>query len=396
MTNPAESFRQETRQWLIDNCPASMREPATSGQLYYGGSHGEFVHPDAEIWLQRMIQKGWTVPEWPTIYGGGGLSPEESKTLKQEMDKLHCRPPLTGHGIWMLGPALLEFGNEAQKSQHLPKIARGEVRWCQGYSEPGAGSDLASLRCKAEDKGHHYLINGSKTWTTHAHMADWLFCLVRTDFEVKKQAGISFVLIDMQSPGISVKPIVLISGHSDFCETFLDNVKVPKENLVGDLNAGWTIAKKLLVHERTMMSTLQNNIPKATYTLHDLAEQYFQQAGNSKESVLLRDKVTRIDMDNHAMELTQKRIFQENKAGQPSMATFILKYAGTEVHMRKDEVMMDLLGAQALGWEGQGFEDHELQAGRDFLQSKGIAIGGGTSEIQLNIIAKNVLGLPDK
>lgn len=372
-----------------------MREAATTADLYYGGSNAKFSHPEAKLWLDLMVAKSWTVPEWPKEYGGAGLSGEEAKILKQEMSSLNCRPPLIGHGIWMLGLALLEFGNEEQKAYHLPKIARGDVRWCQGYSEPGAGSDLASLRCKAQIKNDHFLINGSKTWTTYADEADWIFCLVRTDFKVKKQAGISFLLIDVQSQGISVNPIVLIDGNADFCETFMDNVEVPKENLVGELNNGWTITKQLLLYERTMMSGLQSFIPKPKFNPRQLAQQFFTESGNTKEGILLRDNLAQLEMDSQAMALTQKRISQEKKAGSPGLASFILKYASTEVLMRKEEFVMDLLGAKALGWEGEGYEDYELRVTRDYLQSKGIAIGGGTSEIQLNIIAKNVLGLPD-
>ena len=200
-----------------------------------------------------MAQRGWTVPEWPKAYGGGGLSKDEARVLREEMARLKCRSPLTSFGISMLGPALLKYGNEAQKQEHLPKIARGEIRWCQGYSEPGAGSDLASLKTRADDQGDHFLVNGSKIWTSYGDKADWIFCLVRTDFSVKKHDGISFVLFDMATPGISTRPIRLISGYSPFTQTFFDNVKVPKENLLGELNKGWTIAKYLLTHERNMI-----------------------------------------------------------------------------------------------------------------------------------------------
>jgi len=234
-----EAFRRETRAWLEANCPAEMRQPiAEEGDVCWGGRRWKFKNDAQRAWLERMAERGWTVPEWPKEYGGGGLAKEEARVLREEMARLACRLPLTSFGISMLGPALLKYGNEAQKREHLPKIVRGEIRWCQGYSEPGAGSDLASLKTRADDQGSHYLINGSKIWTSYGDKADWIFCLVRTDFSAKKQEGISFLLFDMQSPGISTQPIRLISGYSPFTQTFFDNVQVPKENLVGELNKG--------------------------------------------------------------------------------------------------------------------------------------------------------------
>src|SRR5436853_669645 len=246
-----ETFRKETRAWLEKNCPSEMRKPMQSEEdICWGGRKWKVRSEAQRAWLERMAEKGWTVPEWPREYGGGGLSREEAKILQKEMRALGCRSPLDSFGIWMLGPALLKYGSEAQKREYLPEIARGEIRWCQGYSEPNAGSDLASLQTKAEDKGDHFLVNGQKIWTSYADKADWIFCLVRTDFAAKKHEGISFLLFDMASPGVSTAPITLISGKSPFCETFFDNVKVPKSQLVGTLNKGWDIAKYLLTHER--------------------------------------------------------------------------------------------------------------------------------------------------
>lgn len=388
-------FRHQTRRWLEENCPASMRTVSTIEDMVYGGKKASFSNPDARIWLDRMIDKGWTVPDWPKEYGGAGLSPAEKKILREEMSALHCRRPLVGHGIWMLGPALLQFGNEQQKRSHLPPIARGEIRWCQGYSEPNAGSDLASLRCKAEDMGDYFLVNGSKTWTTDADKADWIFCLVRTDFTVKKQAGISFLLIDMASPGISVKPIRLISGDCHFCETFFDNVKVPKENLVGEINQGWTIAKGLLEHERAMMSDMQAFVPRAPITLESSAMEAMNRPGICPgEKYLLRDRLASLQMDGQAIALTQQRVFDETKAGIPSATPFTLKFLGTEYDKRREETMIELMGSNGLGWS-DGFSAAQVNATRSFLLSKAVSIGGGTSEIQLNIIAKHVLGLPE-
>ena len=250
-----EQFRQETRAWLEENCPASMRTPIKGfDDAYNGGRNPEIDHPDQKIWCDRMAERGWTVPHWPSEYGGGGLSKEEVKVLRQEMGRISARSPLESFGISMLGPALLHFGTEEQKQEHLPKIVRGEIRWCQGYSEPNAGSDLASLATKAEDNGDHYLINGQKIWTSYADKSDWIFCLVRTDNSGSKHEGISFVLFDMADPGVTTRPIKLISGSSPFCETFFDNVKAYKRNLIGEEGKGWTIAKYLLTHEREMIS----------------------------------------------------------------------------------------------------------------------------------------------
>ena len=250
-----EDFRADTRAWLEENCPASMREPAREdADRCWGGRNPQFKSEDQRLWMERMAERGWTAPEWPTEYGGGGLSKEQAKILREEMARIHARSPLDSFGIWMIGPALLKYGSEALKQQHLPPIVRGEIRWCQGYSEPGAGSDLAGLQTRAIDHGDHYIVNGQKIWTSYANKADWCFCLVRTDPDAKKQLGISLVLFDMATPGVETRPIKLISGASPFCETFLTDVRVEKSQLVGEENKGWTYAKYLLTHEREMIS----------------------------------------------------------------------------------------------------------------------------------------------
>src|SRR5690606_19483589 len=246
MTSSLADFRRETRAWLEANCPPEMRQPiADDSDRCWGGRNWKFKSEAQRLWLERMAERGWTAPTWPREYGGGGLSVAEAGVLASEMRALGCRSPLDSFGIWMLGPALLKYGTEEQKQEHLPKIVRGEIRWCQGYSEPNSGSDLASLNTRAEDAGDHFVVNGQKIWTSYANHADWIFCLVRTDTGAKKHTGISFLLFDMASPGVSTRPIVLISGKSPFCETFFDNVRVPKGNLVGELNRGWDVAKYL-------------------------------------------------------------------------------------------------------------------------------------------------------
>ena len=226
-----DDFRTSARDWLEENCPPSMRTPMVQEEIVWGGRNTYYENQESKIWLERMAKKGWTCPSWPAEFGGGGLNKEETIILNEELRRINARPALTSFGISMLGPVLLEYGSHEQKMRHLPMIVRGEIRWCQGYSEPGSGSDLASLKTKAELQGDHYIINGSKIWTSYADKADWIFCLVRTDFEVPKHSGISFMLFDMASEGVSTKPIQLISGASPFCETFFDDVKVPAENL---------------------------------------------------------------------------------------------------------------------------------------------------------------------
>ncbi len=390
-----DDFRSQTHAWLDANCPASMRTPMPEDERVWGGRQGRFKNPDSRVWLERMVARGWTVPGWPTAYGGGGLSRDELQILKEEMTRLGCRSPLFSFGISMLGPVLLKYGNEAQKLAHLPLIARGEIRWCQGYSEPGAGSDLASLATRAEDQGSHYLVNGQKIWTSYANYADWIFCLVRTDLSTK-QGGISFLLFDMTSAGVETRPIALISGASVFCETFLTNVRVPKGNLVGRLNGGWEIAKELLQHERGMISDIGRAIGGTVPAVDVIAQRYLGDADGRVCDPLLRDAVARHVMDDRAFDLTMRRAAQESDAGTANGGvSSMFKYFGTEQNKRKFELILKCAGSNALGWDGAGFSDEELTVCRTWLRSKGNSIEGGTSEIQLNVIAKRVLGLPD-
>lgn len=391
----AAAFRAEARDWLEANCPASMRSPMPEDEIVWGGRRAGFKNPESKLWLERMAAKGWTVPTWPRAYGGGGLTAAEARILDEEMRRLNCRSPLQSFGIWMLGPVLLEYGSEAQKAAHLPRIARGEIRWCQGYSEPEAGSDLAGLKTRAVLQGEHFLVNGHKIWTSYANLADWIFCLVRTDPTAKKHAGISFLLIDMDDPGIRTRPIRLISGASPFCETFIENVRVPQENLVGGLNNGWTIAKKLLEHERKMIASIGERQRGAERSLSALAETYAGTRDGRIADAVLRDRIAQQEIDQRAFQLTQRRAAEEAKGGSPGPASAMFKYYGTELNKRKFELLLQCLGTQALGWEGDGFAADELRITREWLRSKANSIEGGTSEIQLNIIAKRVLGLPD-
>ncbi len=398
-----QDFRAATRQWLESNCPESMRTPMVQDEIVWGGRNPSFKNPDSKLWLERMADRGWTCPTWPTEYGGGGLSKDESVVLRQELARINARPALTSFGIGMLGPALLEYGSHAHKLEHIPKIVRGEIRWCQGYSEPGSGSDLASLSTKAELQGENYIVNGSKVWTSYADKADWIFCLVRTDFDVPKHSGISFILFDMASEGISTKPIQLISGSSPFCETFFFDVKVPTANLVGRLNEGWTIAKRLLQHERTMISSFglasgQSDRGGTTSTVASVegAAMHYRGDKDSLSDPVLRDEIAQFKIDSEAFAYTSQRSIEESRQGQgPNATSSMLKNYGCELNKRRYELLLKAIGSQGLGWEGEGFADDELLVTREWLRSKGNSIEGGTSEVQLNVIAKRVLGLPD-
>jgi acyl-CoA dehydrogenase len=389
-----EKFKAEVKEWLEANCPESQRQPITPQEQFWGGRRGSFPSEDARVWYERIRDRGWLVPEWPVEYGGGGLSARHAKIIKDEMKRINARTPLYGLGIWMLGPALLEFGNEQQKQRHLRAIVNAETRWAQGYSEPGAGSDLASLQCKAEDQGDHFLVNGSKIWTTNADKCDWIFCLVRTDPQAKKQEGISFLLIDMDDPGISTTPIELISGESEFCQTFFDNVKVPKENLVGDLNRGWSVAKALLVHERKLMAELGSDSPRKIVVPNEAARKYLEFRGGRITDTDLRSKLVDYNMQMHAIALTHFRTFEEKTSGVRSAAPLVMKYLGTEAEKTKSELLLAIMGTRGLGWEGDNFEQEELDTLRLWAMSKAMTIAGGTSEVQLNVIAKSVLELP--
>ena len=375
-----------------------MRSPATEDETVWGGRNETYPNPDAKLWLDNMGAKGWTCPTWPKEYGGGGLNKAEARVLQEELRQIHARPPLTSFGVSMLGPVLLEFASEEQKLEHIPKIVRGEIRWCQGYSEPGSGSDLASLQTRAVLEGDEYIINGSKIWTSYADKADWIFCLVRTDTDVPKHNGISFILFDMTTQGVMTKPIKLISGSSPFCETFFDDVKVPRKNLIGTINEGWTIAKRLLQHERTMISGMGMGGSRSgsQHSMENQAKQYAGEVNNRIADVRLRDRVVSHKMDGAAFAITMKRASEEARLSTgPSATSSMFKLYGTELNKDRYEVMLEIQGTNSLGWEGEGFNARELATTREWLRSRANSIEGGTSEVQLNVIAKRVLDLPD-
>ena len=388
-----DAFRAETRAWLEANCPAECRGPVESDEdRVWGGRNAVFPTPAHRVWLERMGARGWTAPEWPAEYGGGGLSREQAKVLASEMRRIDAQSPLASFGVWMLGPALLAFGTEEQKQRFLPEIVRGEIRWCQGYSEPGAGSDLAAIQTRAEDRGDHWIVNGQKVWTSYADKADWIFCLVRTDPEAPKHLGISFVLFDMATKGVSTRPITLISGKSPFCETFFDDVRVEKANLVGTLNRGWDVAKHLLAHERTMigaMGEVGGGRPLGQVATGSIG---LDEDGRLDEP-MLRARIAELEVDAAAFRLAMERTGDQVKAGQahPAIAS-MLKYYGSELNKRRHELLMAAGGSDALEWEGERSRDGK--AARDWLRTKANSIEGGTSEVQLNIIAKHLLQLP--
>ena len=387
-------FRKETRAWLEENCPISMRgQTKDIAELYWGGRNSDFTSEDQKIWFKRMHDKGWIVPYWDKKYGGGGLSPLENKILAEEMTRLRCKQPLFSFGISMLGPALLKFATEEQKGHYLKDIVDAKIRWCQGYSEPNAGSDLAGLQMKAVDKGDHFLVNGSKIWTSYGDNADWIFCLVRTNTEVKKQEGISFLLIDMNSEGVEARPIQLISGKSAFTETFFDNVKVPKENLVGELNNGWIIAKYLLMHERQMIGGIGEADQK--FVARDVVLDAVGLHNGVLNDSILRTELVTYEMNLAIYDMTIERAIDEAKAGNNSgAASSLFKYFGTELNVQAMEIIMTAGGMDELAIEGEATNNGFIA--KRFLRSKGNTIEGGTSEIQLNIISKNILGLPSK
>ena len=388
-----EQFRSDVRAWLEANCPESMRHPYRSeADICWGGRNWKFQSDDQQAWLRRMAEKGWTAPSWPSHYGGGGLDREHAKILKQELKRINARAPLYSFGISMIGPALLKYGSEELKTQHLPPIVRGEIRWAQGYSEPNAGSDLASLQARADDMGDHYIVNGSKIWTSYGEKGDWMFALVRTDPDASKHQGISLILFDMNTPGVSTRPILLISGKSPFTETFFENTRMEKNQVVGEPSQGWTIAKYLLTHEREMIGET-GNLPSGAELLSRVAVKKLGLDNGRLSNPVLRTDIARFEIDEVCHQLTMERARDETQAGASlGPAASMFKYYGTELNKRRYELLMSIGSHDALVWEGEESNDGQLP--RRWLRTKGNSIEGGTSEIQLNIVAKRILGLP--
>ena len=399
-----DSFREEVRAYLDQHCPASLRNPKP------GETRPPAAADDGKKWAHALADRGYTMPMWPKEYGGGSFDKAHADVIAEEMARLGTMNPALSFGTQMLGPVLLEFASHEQKVEHLIPITRADIRWCQGYSEPGSGSDLASLKTRAVREGEHYVINGQKIWTTGAHMADWMFCLVRTDPSAPKHSGISFILFDLRSPGVTIKPIRLISGQSQFCEVFFDNVRAHAKNLIGRENDGWTIAKRLLQYERTMLSGMGGGFGArrgggggaeakkrgngGPSLLAESARRYLGSEGTRLRDDKLREEVAVLELDQLELSLTTRRAAEEAKTQGPSAASSMFKLYMSELGKRRSELMLEIMGYQALGWEGEHFSQEELGTTRGWLRGKGSSIEGGTSEIQKNVIAKRVLGLP--
>ena len=391
-----EAFRTEARAWLEANFPAALRGKAGEAMA---ASEGRRPEGDLATWRKRIGEKGWVTPTWPTEYGGGGLSTQAARVLQQEMDRIGAFNPLIaiGMGITMIGPTILDYGTPEQKKRHIPPIVRGDVRWCVGYSEPGAGSDLASLTTKCEDAGDHWRVNGQKIWTSGAQYADWCGALVRTD-TTRKHDGISFLLIDMHQPAIETRPIKLIAGASPFCETFFTDARAAKDDMLGEINVGWTVGKRLLQHERASQTGAggMGGGGRAT-PLPDMAKSYVgvDDKGRIADSDL-RTRVSRHLMDTRAHGLTIARAMAEARGNaSPGNAASVLKNSATNVAQTRSELTLEIMGHQGLGWEGDDFTNDELQTVRGWLSGKAMSIYGGSAEIQNNIISKRILDLPD-
>ena len=388
-----DAFRTEVRQFLATNFPDELKG---TGNMMAGLDGPTDENPVQKKWREAVGGRGWGTPTWPKEYGGGGLTKGQARIIEHEFAKVGAYNPIGGMGVMMFGPTLLEYGDERQKLEHIPPICRGEIRWCQGYSEPNAGSDLANLQTFAVDKGDHYLINGQKTWTSGGQWADKCFAIVRTD-RSDKHKGISFMLIDMDAPGVEVRPITMISGTSPFCETFFTDVKVPKENLVGREGQGWTIGKRLLQHERTNISGGGRLAGMMGQSLGDIAKKYCETGGDGAlVNKVLRDKIADLEIRWNSFLLTARRAVEESKAqGGVSEISSVLKKVGTKLAQDRSELLIEIRGFQGLGWEGDEFGNDELEDVRGWLFGKAATIYGGSTEVQNNIIAKRVLGMLD-
>ena len=392
-----EAFRTEARSWLAANFPPGLRG---RGPTLADSDTGAAPSGDAAVWKARMADKGWAAPTWPAAYGGGGLTPAQARVVQQEMARAGAYNPMAfGMGITMIGPTILDYGTEAQKARHIRPIVRGEVRWCVGYSEPGAGSDLASLQTRCEDAGDHWRINGQKVWTSGAQWSDWCGALVRTDPAAKKHEGISFLLVPMRQAGVETRPIKLISGSSPFCETFLTDARAAKDDMLGPINEGWSVGKRLLQHERASQtggSPARDSGPRPA-SLADIAKRYVgvDEAGRIAD-LDLRARLTDHMMQAKAHGLTLVRVAAESKGNAgPGNAASVLKGSATFVAQTRSELMLEIMGAQGLGWGGEDFTTEETDAVQGWLFGRAMSIYGGSSEVQNNIISKRILGLPD-
>jgi pimeloyl-CoA dehydrogenase large subunit len=391
------AFRDEVRAFFRANLPESIRTKLAEGK--------HLAKDDIITWQRILNKQGWAVANWPAEWGGTGWSPVQQYMFQEELQLTPAPQPL-GFGVTMVGPVIIAFGSEAQKKRHLPAIANLDVWWCQGFSEPGAGSDLASLRTAAKRDGDHYIVNGQKTWTTLAQHADWIFCLVRTDTQAKKQEGISFLLIDMKTPGITVRPIITIDGGREVNEVFFDDVKVPAENLVGQENKGWDYAKYLLGRERTGIARVGLSKERIR-RIKELAA--IERAGDKPliEDERFREKLAAVEVELKALEMTQLRVVAAERSrtdNKPDPASSILKIKGSEIQQATTELLLEVVGPYAMPYQPERADDerwNEPPIGPEwagpiaptYFNWRKTTIYGGTNEIQKNIIAKAILGL---
>jgi len=381
------AFREEVRAFIRTQMPPQLRETAAVD--------GHFEHHEIMEWHRVLAKKGWAAPHWPVEYGGPGLDVTSRFILSEELE-LSGAPGLSPFGLSMVGPLIIQFGTEAQKKRFLPKILAGEEVWCQGYSEPNAGSDLASLKTRAEDDGQgHFIVNGQKTWTTYAQYAHWIFALVRTDPNAKKQAGISFLLIDMKTPGLVAKPFLTTGGTPAFCETFFDNVVVPKENLVGPLHGGWTMAKALLGHERTLIGSVGQSA-RAIRRVKRIAQSTMKDGRPLLSDPGYRARIARLEIKLRGHEMANYRALAGAQLGHaPGPEASILKIRGTEILQETMVLAMEVMGMNSLTWfnEPGVVPPLEQWVPSLFNYLRATTIYGGSNEIQKNIIAKLILGL---
>lgn len=389
-TPEQEAFRDEVRTWIREAMPDSLKQKAQV--VAY------FDMKEIMAWHKILYEKGWVAPLWPESFGGPGFDAARRFILTEELE-LAGAPALSPFGLSMVGPLLMQFGTEAQQKRFLPTILAGDEVWCQGYSEPNAGSDLASLQTRAElsDAGE-FVVNGQKTWTTYAQYADWIFCLVRTDSEGKKQEGISFLLIDMKTPGIEVRPMNTIGGTPAFCETFFENVRVPQENLVGPLGGGWTLAKALLGHERTLIASVGTS-QRILALVKEIATKTISGEGLLIDDPAFREQIARLEVRLRGLQMTNYRALAEAQLGQaPGPESSILKIRGTEIMQECYTLAMQAMGHNSLAWFNEpGVIPAEQQwVASWFNYQRAATIYGGSNEIQRNIIAKMILGLPTR
>jgi alkylation response protein AidB-like acyl-CoA dehydrogenase len=381
-----EEFKQEVRSWIEETLPADLRE----------GNRKNLPKQSLGKWIKALAERGWITPEWPTEYGGGGLDRKRAAALMSELKAV--RAPIVGSfGTSMLGPTLLEFGTEEQKQEFLPPISRHEIKWCQGYSEPGAGSDLASLQTRAVKEGDEYVITGQKIWTTGADKADWIFCLVRTDPDSPKHDGISFILFPMHQEGVEVSPLTLIDGSADFSQVFFDGARAKAKNVVGPVNGGWTVAKRLLQHERSTDGGSEGGLSGAQReTLVDIIKREVGLENGVLADPTIRQRLAAQEQEARALSLTMRRAGEEARAGQTTRDIGSLgKYRWANMVKNEQDIAMLALGTQGLGWDGPGFEDTQLERTRAWLTTRADSIWGGTNEVQLNVIAKRVLKISE-